>query len=396
METPSSQEDVARLTRAVDSVRPLIEGFGEPLRVAVDGELRPLQERLDFVTARSGAPRLTLCPAELLPQPDFVERIVTERVAPACRVAPFEPHSAGRVIDSVLATTFERMFPRTTIRSFDGAALPTYAGGQGEEAVVIASVCGMPAKLYEGWMTLLARDFFVVTWESRGLFAELDDFEGLACSVDAQAADLFAVMDFHGIERAHVLGLCGGAVLTLAAAAARPERVMSIGLWHGDYYLGADGPQTKHQRDLRALITMAGEDRRSAAALRAVLAQTMMLPALPADIVPMVVYPYATAELLHRYGKLNGAIMTTDITPLLRHVSQRALVVTSEDDHTAHPAGSHRVAAALPNAMLHLESHGDHISLFGVPAGVSEPALQFLSAERSRPAQVESSQRRAT
>jgi hypothetical protein len=40
------------------------------------------------------------------------------------------------------------------------------------------------------------------------------------------------------------------------------------------------------------------------------------------------------------------------------------LVVTSPDDRTAHPGGSAVVARTVPDAILHVRPHGDHISLF--------------------------------
>ena len=47
-------------------------------------------------------------------------------------------------------------------------------------------------------------------------------------------------MDHGGVATAHVIGLCDGAVIALAAAAQRPERVASLSLWHGTYGF-ADG-----------------------------------------------------------------------------------------------------------------------------------------------------------
>ncbi len=56
--------------------------------------------------------------------------------------------------------------------------------------------------------------------------------------------------------------------------------------------------------------------------------------------------------------------MQTNVSSLLSQVTQTSLVVTSNDDNTAHPAGSRFVAERLPNARLQMEKHGDHLSLF--------------------------------
>ena len=95
----------------------------------------------------------------------------------------------------------------------------------------------------------------------------------------------------------------------------------------------------------------------------------------------IVLYPYANAELLYRYGKLNGNIMSTDVTGLLAKVAQPTLVVTSRDDSTTHPDGSKRVAELLPAALLEVVPHGDHLSLFEAGPDVTELMMRFLAGE---------------
>lgn len=114
--------------------------------------------------------------------------------------------------------------------------------------------------------------------------------------VDAQAADLFAVMDHHDVTAAHVVGLCGGAVIALAAAAVRPERVTSPSLWHGDHGF--------------------------------------------ADLAHVVLYPYANAELLYRYRRLD--------------------------------------------ARSRVAEHGDHISLFDADESVPATARAFMTDSMER------------
>jgi pimeloyl-ACP methyl ester carboxylesterase len=103
------------------------------------------------------------------------------------------------------------------------------------------------------------------------------------------------------------------------------------------------------------------------------------------ELAHLVLYPYANPELMYRYGKLNGSIMHTAVEPLLAEVRRPALVVTSEDDHTAHPEGSRRVAEALPGATLRVEPHGDHISLFRARGATPHLARTFLAGTGNPP-----------
>jgi pimeloyl-ACP methyl ester carboxylesterase len=189
-------------------------------------------------------------------------------------------------------------------------------------------------------------------------------------------------MDHFRVRRAHFMGMCGGAIVALAAAARSPERVSSLSVWHGDFDLGDTCPKTNHQRDLQALMSMATERRVSPRDIHVVLCRSM-LANVPEDLAPLVLYPYATPELLFAYCKLNGNIMQTNAAQYLPLIVQPALVVTSEDDLTAHPAGSKHVAAALPHVTLQVESHGNHISLFRGMANLQQMAADFIAGAES-------------
>lgn len=267
-----------------------------------------------------------------------------------------------------------------TVRS-GAVALRAYAAGDpGSPAIVLASACGMPAGLCEPWLRRLSARHFAVTWETRALFGELGDpaaFDALDCGVDAQAADLAAVMDHYGIERAHAMGMCGGAVIALRAAARQPDRIASLSLWHGDFS-GTPAPRTAHQENLRVLLDLAARGRADAEAINSALAESTTAR-VPQEVADLVGYPYSSTELFYRYCVLTGATMTYDVTGLLPAIDQPTLVVTSEDDHTAHPAGSGRVAAALSAARLCVEPHGDHISVFAASDRLAELLEGFLA-----------------
>lgn len=372
--TDEARRSVVDLARVVDSLRPLAEA-GYPLRI-------PGGPAATAVTVVAAAVDVPLSVAEPgLPAGRF-DALVAALLGPHLRPDRVPDVSAGAAL--LVAETARGAVQDTDVvsrtASVAGTRVRTYAAGEpGRPAVVLASACGMPAALCRPWMRFLSTNHHVVTWETRGLFGELGsgpDFDALACDLDAQAADLLAVMDHYDLPDAHLMGLCGGAVIALSAAARRPERVTSLSLWHGDFS-GTPGPTTNHQDNLKALMGMAVRSRADAAAINDALAQTT-LAAVPARVAHLVVYPYASAELFYRYCVLTGATMSTDISDLLPLVHQPALVVTSEDDHTAHPGGSHQIAARLPRAALHVEPHGDHISVFGADPRLQRILTDFL------------------
>ncbi|MEU2738059.1 alpha/beta hydrolase [Streptomyces sp. NPDC007095] len=390
---------VARLAAAVLSVKPLAEGIAAPVRVvpvarsagASSGDLAPGQRRalralLTRVARRAGVPGLVLSGEDEFHDLQVFERVVSERLALAdvldsVGVVPVDRLAeVDKVVADVLADTFEAYAPRQTVIASDGTPLNVYAAGEGEETVVLVPACGMPATLAENWIRFFARGRRVLTWESRGLFGIAGDDDEYPTDIRAQAADLFAVMDHHGVEDAHVIGLCGGAAIALVAATERPSRMRSLSLWHGAYGFGEDYPKTPHQQGLIELMSAAARSRTAAQAVHAAFCQAI-LTSTPADVAHLVLYPYASAELLYRYCRLNLEITGADVEPYLAKVEPRTLVVTSHDDDIAHPEGSKRVADGLPHGQLRVEPHGDHISLFTADDSLLRVAEDFMRGE---------------
>jgi len=383
------------LVRRVLAVRPLIDALAQPVHLfplagrsygaagAHAANLARLGTFFNSVSARVGAPAFAMCPEGLSPSHSVFELAVSRQLLGECAGSgelSLPAEASDDIIDEARAGTFDRQYCRGPLTSFDGTRLRAYtAGDPRNRAVVLVSPCGMPAKLCEPWIALLARESFVITWESRLLFEEPADRETFAFDVDAQAGDLIAVMDHFGVASAHLMGMCGGAVIAVTAAAARPARVSSLSLWHGDFELSGGCPVTKHQKDLKAFMKGAAAGRRQAELLHRLFSQNT-LKNFREEAAHLVLYPYANAELLYRYAKSNGSIMSADVTPLLAQVTQPTVVVTSRDDSTTHPEGSVRVAQGLPCAALEVIAHGDHLSLFSAGPEVAEIATRFLGA----------------
>jgi 3-oxoadipate enol-lactonase len=387
-------ESLIGVVRGVLAVRPLIDAMEHPVSVAPvangnrvvevaerERNLASLETFLNRVATRVGAPHFKVCSDVQSALQRAVSQRLTGEHPGLVEDGPLADEIGDDIIDEAIAGSFDRKYFRAKVKSFDGALLRTYAaGGRQKKAVLLVSPCGMPAKLCERWIQLLSKDYFVITWESRLLFEDPPNCETFAFDVKAQVSDLFAVMDHFDLTAAHVMGLCGGAVIALSAAAARPERISSMSLWHGDFELGPGCPKTKHQKDLKAFMSAAGMARPQAQQIYKLFSQNT-LQNFSGEWAHIVLYPYANAELLYRYGKLNGSIMSTDVTALLAQVAQPTLVVTSRDDGTTHPEGSKRVAALLPAAQLQVIPHGDHLSLFDAAPDVIEIAERFLAQE---------------
>jgi 3-oxoadipate enol-lactonase len=370
-------EPVPQVTAHTEAGRPGAEVAPEILREALRRVLDRLASRLD----------VRPLPVAVVPQgasppgrPRAGELAISRhlRLGELCDAAQELAGLPDADYDEAAAGVLARRPARTVVHAWDGTPLACYSAGPSRApVVVVVTACGMPVGLIDGWLSGLGGRFRVLTWESRGLFEDDGRFDERAWDLDAQARDLHAVLDAFGVEEAHVMGLCGGAPIALAAAGS--PRVRSLSLWHGDYELGDEAPKTDHQKDVQELMVMAGATRARATSLQRMFERPRVLDKLPGDLAHHVMYPYANAELLYRYGRLNGAIMTTDCRPLLGGVSQPCLVITSESDTTAHPSGSVHVAGHLRRGLLRVMPRGDHLSAFGAAPELLALAEEFVA-----------------
>lgn len=373
---------LAGLVADILDVQPLASGLPQPVRVH-----GPADETASRLLAGLGEqlPALDLRVAPAATPLSIFESVISRRLRLDTVLA--DPATAAAlpdldlIFDDAVADTFDR-YRMVTVTRPGAPAVRAYVGGNpADPAVIIAGACGMPARLLDQWFDALTADHFVLTWETRGLFLDSTpaEFDTQSCSVSAQASDLLAVLDAFGVEQAHVLGICGGASIALTATGLAPQRVGSLSLWHADLELGPGSMKTLHQRNLLALMEAVTESRAMAASVHAVFCQSV-LDSAPPDLAHLVLYPYATDELMYRYSKLNSEIMHTDVSRYLSGITTPTLVVTSESDETAHPGNSKLLADRLSHADLRLLPLSNHMLLFTGSSRAHGLALEWIRA----------------
>jgi 3-oxoadipate enol-lactonase len=378
---------LAQLVAAVLSVAPLSRALNAPARIPVGNnhECADMERILNHIGARLSGVQFDVIPHGT--RVSSFDHAIAKRLELGAGDTPCRPRSdadatIAQVLPRIVDSSLQSPKYRKVIRASDGVPLAAYAlGRRGNPSVVLIPPCGMPIELAQRWLHLLAEKYFVLSVETRYLFAANSAFQACATGISHQADDIFRAMEFFGVERAHVIGLCGGAVIALAAAACNPQKVLSLNLWHGDYELGDPRLTTAHQKDFRSLM-LTVRSVKQAESLWSAFAQPSTFKRLRPDLAHLLLYPFASPDLLFRYGWLNGNIMSANTNDFLPCIPHPALVVTSADDETAHPAGSHAVAAALARAQLFVRPHGDHLSCFDADPMLTEVALGFIGKQQ--------------
>jgi pimeloyl-ACP methyl ester carboxylesterase len=219
----------------------------------------------------------------------------------------------------------------------------------------------------------LSRHWRAVAFDHRGTGATIAPAESI--DHDSLVADVIAVMDALGVERAVLAGESAGTAVAVAAAAAHPDRVAGLVLVDGFVDGGRRSDDDPFMAALRS--DYAGTIERFVQACvpdpgqgavrewgRRILAR-----ATPAD-----------AMALYRAGGV-------DVRGLLGGIAAPALVIHCEGDRLAPLEGGRRLAAGLPDARLHVLSGDEHVPTLTRPheiAGLIEARFGPPSAGRPR------------
>lgn len=386
------REPGAAVADAVLSLRHIARHSPSELRLriaAADGDNEALIQSLKrlFLAAGAGAVDLEVGTDEELTS---FEALASRRLAAALREAAEASDPSclpSLVADEVARVSEAPRWPgvvEVSVPSSDDVALSAYhAGSEEAPAVVLVLPCGMPVELCGPWMSALAGDYRVLTWETRGLLCSPDRFDRVGVGVADQVADLLSVLRHFEVNSAHVVGLCGGAVIALEAAARQPECIRSVVAGYGDYILGASEFRTRHQLNFEWLISTAAAGRADARELQTMFMDRKTLATVPAEVAHLVLFPYLNAELFYRYARLNDALNRVDVRPTCGALDKPVLVVAGDADETVELRGSQEVARRIHGADLRVEQGGTHVSFFRADERSLHAVRSFLEGVAS-------------
>jgi pimeloyl-ACP methyl ester carboxylesterase len=381
------------LVAALADLRPLLAAIRRPVVITPPGAgIAPGADRLQVILSAMFA-AVGLAPPVVRAADDdelsLSECVINERLREALDGIPQGGFDGLREVDDVarlpayvrqyLDEVYHDGVVIDALDSLDGAPLTTYRSVGKQHSVVLALPCGAPFQMARAWVAFLRRSYNVVTWETRSVAhrggAGADDWRAY---LDAQSDDLQAVVQRYCPEPPHVMGICGGAVVALNAARRKGLRLAGMSLWYGDYNFNDSSLQTDYQRNLQWMMETAGGGRESAQIVHDLFNDKAMLKSLNKRHAAAILCPYADVDSLWRYALLNGAIMAADVAAIAAELAMFISVISSENDRTAHPGGSRRLAELLVNSRLYMEQDGDHLSFFEAGPHTRAIALECI------------------
>lgn len=259
-----------------------------------------------------------------------------------------------------------------------GAGVELYyeTHGSGPPLVLVPGLGGVGA-FWARHLPALTPHFTVVMYDHRGCGRSSHD-RRTPYSIEQMAADVLALMDHLKLDRVHYIGHSTGGAIGQVLALDHPQRIDRLFLsatWsHGDAYfrqlfecrltlLEKAGVEAYNR--LGALFFYSPDYFRTHAATLEATQAASTIPATPAEI---------TASRIR-------ALLAYDRAASLPRIRHRTLVACARDDVVTPAYFSQEIAAAIPDARLHLLPSGGHFYNHVRPREFERLALDFFTAD---------------
>ena len=232
---------------------------------------------------------------------------------------------------------------------------------------------GSHAAWFQQVPALAAAGYRVITWDSRGF--GLSTYDSGVLGADAAVADLTAVLDAVGVERAHLVGQSMGGWWVTAFALAYPSRVLSLtlsntigGLWTDALF-----------QHFASFVAAAPDADGSRLGVHSALGVSFVTRDPARAFLYQQLNTFHTPPLAAIAGALGGArVEHADLDAL----GIATLVITGSDDVLFPAALVRDSAAQLTKATIVEIADAGHSPYFERPAEYNAALLQHLGGTR--------------
>jgi 3-oxoadipate enol-lactonase len=248
-------------------------------------------------------------------------------------------------------------------------------GDPSAPTLVLLDSLGSSLEMWEPQVASLAPRFRVVRFDLRG--HGRSPVPPGPYDIADLGADLLALLDRLGVERAHLCGLSIGGMVALWAAEHAPERVDRLVM----VCVSARLEPSEAWIARAATVRAEGMD-----AVADAVVGRWFTPAHAARNPDLVVRMRAmiAGQPAEGYASCCEAIAAMDLRPGLSAVRAPTLLIAAEDDPAIPPEHSERIAAAVPGARVVVVPDAAHMPNVEQPERVTAAILDHLSTADGR------------
>lgn len=249
------------------------------------------------------------------------------------------------------------------------------AGPPDAPIVLISNSLGSNLHMWDPQLAALVERYRVVRYDLRG-HGRSPAPDG-PYALEDLTADALALLDRLHVDRAHLVGLSLGGMVSMNLAATAPHRVDRMVLCCTSAYL----PPAENWRERAATVRDAGIGAVAEAVVGRWLtpAFAAVSPALVRDLRAMV-----EATPAEGYASCCEVIAAMDLRPSLRHIHAPTLVVVGADDPAIPASHAATLAAEVKHARTVTVGPAAHLANVEQPAAVSQHILSHLTEGETR------------
>lgn len=265
---------------------------------------------------------------------------------------------------------------RTTARDGAGIAYSLHTGA-GDRRIALIHSLAMDRSFWDRVVPALLPNADVLTIDCRGHGAS--DKPATDYSVEQFADDLAAVMDDIGWRSAAVAGASMGGCVSIAFAAAYPERTDALGLIDTTAGYGADAVAAWEERAMKA--------KEGGMAALVPFQKTRWFGDAFREANPHVVdaaIKVFLANDVDAYGRTCRMLGACDKVAALPLFRMPVRIVVGEEDYATPPAMAQAMAEAIPGARLSIIAGARHFTPLEVPDTIAEMLTALLAEVPAR------------
>jgi 3-oxoadipate enol-lactonase len=248
----------------------------------------------------------------------------------------------------------------------DGVALNVFhAGAREKPALLLINPIGVSMLLLSPLMRFLSEDYFVVSWETRGLPSLNAAHESISLTVDDHVRDVECVLEHFGVASADIVAFCSGTSIALPLLAGAKTGASRAVLISPSVLIDGEVKMTNYQRTVIPIwheVMSKGKD------YCAIISNFMRAGRPQAgDIDAEIDYvnrlPFANAQSTHKYAQLHAHVNESRHAQIFAELSVPVLLVHAQDDELIHVDVSRFIEGRLQRKKHYVLEQGGHFAI---------------------------------
>lgn len=276
----------------------------------------------------------------------------------------------------------------------DGGPLNYYIGGAGHNTIVILNALGHGLHYWQRLIDYLLPRCRIIVWELRGTIGGSRPFR-----IADQLEDLENILDQEKINVCHLLGWCTGPKIALEFYHRHPAAVSSMVFLNSTFNVSGGSPELKtvYERDFEPLCQIVSDRPQTAPSVMQSLRSSISgdefdspeeldSQELAACVLAMtnihlkshVLAPFRDEATTVNYSRQILDFLSYDASVNAGNVHAPILLVASENDRIASPAGARAMAPLFPKARFVEVRGATHYCLYDRPELIGRLIQAFL------------------